>query len=232
VTIDGPIGGDVDSAAGQLRLGPNARIAGKLRYRSGNELERDPAAQVGAVEQLARPQRGRVDGERGGDWDEPRRGWSGPGWLWTAGMMILAVALTASAPQITQRATSTWRERFGPSLLWGFIVLVCVPVAALILAITLIGFPVALVGLLLYGATLLVGYVASGMAVGLWALQRWRADAIDRRPWRLGFAALGVLVVGLLGSVPFVGALVVLLAVVAGVGALVQLMRAPATTAA
>lgn len=58
-------GGNVESAAGSLRLGPNARIAGKLRVRSGSEVERDAAAQVGALEQIAPAERPRADGAAG-----------------------------------------------------------------------------------------------------------------------------------------------------------------------
>src|SRR5213075_3059679 len=52
--IDGTVGGDVVARSGMVELGPNARIAGKLRYASGKELTRDPAAQVaGGVERGA-----------------------------------------------------------------------------------------------------------------------------------------------------------------------------------
>lgn len=226
VTLDGPVGGDVESAAGSLSLGPNARIAGKLRVRSGAEIQRDAAAQVGAIETISAVTHPRADatgGER--HRAESSRRWSGPGWLWTLGMMLLAVGGVAAMPGTAQRIAVIWRERFGWSLLWGFVVIVCVPVGALIVAITIIGIPLALLGALLYGAALLVAYAVSGLAVGQWALRRWRAADAERRGWRLAAAALGVVAVALLGSVPVIGGLFALLAVCAGLGAIVQLVH-------
>jgi cytoskeletal protein CcmA (bactofilin family) len=227
VTIDGPVDGDVDSNAGSLRLGPNARIGGLLRYRSGDEIVLDPAAQVaGGVQRLALPGRsasasagaGALEGRR------ERSRWLGPGWFWTLGLMALAAALVAAMPASSRRAGEVWRTRFGWSLLWGFVALVCIPVAVLILLISIVGIPIALLAILLYGALLIVGYAASGIALGQWGLVRWRADMLDRKAWRIGSAVAALLVLALLGRVPFVGGFVALLAVITGIGSIAQLL--------
>jgi hypothetical protein len=184
VLIDAPVAGDVEATAGRLTLGPNARLAGKLRYRSRDELTRDPAAQVaGAVERVLLPGfgasspaghergRSRADGDR----------LVGPGWFWTLGLMAVAALLVGALPATSLRVAENLRHRPGWSLLWGFIALVCIPVAALILLISIIGIPLALLALLLYGVLLLVGYVASGVALGQWSLARLKADASTRK---------------------------------------------------
>jgi cytoskeletal protein CcmA (bactofilin family) len=231
VLIDGPISGDVVSTAGRLTLGPNARLAGALRYHSGDELRRDPAAQIaGAVERMPLPGRGAsAKSERG--WARHAPGGAiGPGLLWTIGLMAIAAILVGSLPVTSQRVAEAVRTRFGWSLLWGFIALVCIPVAILILLISIVGIPLALLALLLYGVLLLVGYVASAVALGLWALARFKPDAADRGGWRIASAMAAMLVLALLGSVPFVGGLVALLAVLGGIGAIVLLFgpRPPA----
>ena len=142
-------------------------------------------------------------------------------------MMLLAVALGAAMPATARRVAQTWRERLGWSLLWGFVTLVCVPLAAVLVAVTVIGIPVALLVLLAYGAALLAGYAVSGLALGQWVLGRWRAADAERPAWRLGATAAGVLIVAFLGSLPYVGGLFALLAVCIGLGALVQLLRTP-----
>lgn len=232
VLIDAPVGGDVAGGAGQLELGPNARIGGKLSYRSGNTLIRDPAAQVaGAVEQLTvplaasapAPQRERHMEREG----RSHFALAGGSMVWSLGLMLLAAVLVAALPATALHVARTWRSRFAASLLWGFIVLVCWPVGAVLLLITLIGAPVALVAILLYPVLLFLGYVSSGVAVGQWALQRFKPDAAAQRNWRIGFAALGVLALALLAWLPLLGMLVALLAVLAGLGAMaLQFQRA------
>ncbi len=223
VLIDAPVAGDVVANAGQLTLGPHARLAGTLRIRSGNELERDPAAQVaGAIEQLPLPGRSASSSTPRGWREHARR--AAPSWWWTLGLMVMAALLVGALPVTSLRVAEGLRTRIGGSLLWGFIALVCIPVAALILMITIVGIPLALVALLLYLALLLLGYVGTAVALGQWALARFKADAAGRIGWRVAAAMAAVLGLALLGRVPLLGGVVTLLAVLAGIGAVVRLM--------
>lgn len=221
VLINGPIDGDVVSTAGSIELGPNARIGGRLRYASRDALRQHPEAQVlGGVEVM------RFESHAPGEW--PRQRAFGGGWLWTAGLVVLAVALSLALPQPVRRVAETWRSRPAMSLLLGFVALVCVPVAALILLVTVIGIPLALLTLLLYLALLLVGYIASGIGVGHWALQHFSPARSSLPTWSAAAAACGMLAIALLGRLPWLGGLIVFLALLAGIGALtLQLRRRP-----
>ena len=214
VLIDGAVAGDVDVAAGALELGPRARIGGKLRYRSGEPLKQDPAAQVqGGIERLEMPpHRERERRHAGG-----RAAFA----VWTFGLMVLAAVLVAAFPGGSTRVTESARTRLGWSLLAGFIALVTVPVGAVLLLATVIGIPLALLVLIGYFALLLVGYVATGAALGEAALRRWLAGRAAHRGWRALFAALGVLAVGVVVLIPWVGGLAGFLALIAGMGAMV-----------
>ena len=120
VLIDASVEGDVVSNAGRLTLGPNARLAGKLSYRSGEDLVRDPAAQVaGTVERLPMPGRGgSTSAQRERSWGEHARR-SGPSWLWTLGLMAIAALLVGALPVTSQRVADSLRARLGWSLLLG-----------------------------------------------------------------------------------------------------------------
>jgi cytoskeletal protein CcmA (bactofilin family) len=217
VVIDGTVGGDVVASAGSVELGPNARIAGKLRYAS-RELKRDPAAQVaGGVERSPVNVRSTGPG--------PRHLARAAGWLWTAGVVLTAIVLVAALPAFTARAASTLRARTGTSLLAGFVAMVCIPVAAILLLVTVIGIPLALLALVLYAALLLAGYAMTGIGIGDWALARWRAAQATRAGWRIVAAALSMVALALLGRVPWIGAPVSVLVLIAGVGALVMQAR-------
>ena len=227
VRINGPVAGDVELGAGKAELGPNARIEGKLRYASGEEIRRDSAAQVrGGVERF----------ERGERWPAAHR-WRGGtrrglGWVWSVGLLAIAAILVTALPQFYRRVEETAQAHWALSLLIGFIVLVCVPVAALIAIISVIGIPLALLTIALYLMLLLVGYVSAGIALGDIALQRWRAERAARHGWRIAAAVLAMLVLSLLGRVPFVGWLITLAAMLMGIGALLMQARpAPAPSA-
>ncbi|HET9642428.1 MAG TPA: polymer-forming cytoskeletal protein, partial [Burkholderiaceae bacterium] len=210
--IDAPIGGDVDVRAGRLELGPKAVITGRLRYASGAPLARDPAAQViGGIERA----------ESGGV-REPERGAHSRGpmvWVWTAGLMLLAAVLGAVAPKGEGRIRDALRARPGVSMLAGFIALVCIPIAAVLLLVTVIGAPLALLTFLAYPALLLLGYVSVGVAAGTMALARWNRGFLDQPAWRATFAAGAVLLISLVTRLPWIGGLVAFVVLLAGVGA-------------
>ncbi len=238
VLIDGPVAGDVTATSGELALGPNARIAGRLSYRSGDDLRADPAAEVaGGIERLALPPRhgnDRADGrwERG----EPRhdRGFgpaSGFGAAWTIGLVVLAGVLLAVLPGVLAGTSRTARSRAGAGVLLGFALVVCVPVAVLVLLLTIVGIPVALAGLALYLAALPLAYVTGAIGVGDWVLARWQAGRAAHRGWRFAAASMVLLLLAVVGWVPFVGWLAGLLVLLLGLGAIVLHLARPTAAA-
>ncbi|HEU5296125.1 MAG TPA: polymer-forming cytoskeletal protein [Burkholderiaceae bacterium] len=223
--IDGPVGGDVLATTGQVELGPNARIAGKLRYRGGPGIQRDPAAQVaGGVETW------------GFEWGHdnqpvPRHAHRGAtaGWIWTAGLVVLAAVLLAALPGFQARVGQTLQQRPGLSVLLGFVWLVCAPVALVLLVLTVIGVPLALLGVALYLALLPVAYVSAAIALGDWGLRALHAAAAAHWAWRAAAAALVLALLWQAMRVPWLGVVLGALAVLGGLGALaLQLRRRPA----
>jgi hypothetical protein len=226
VLIDGPVQGSVWVSAGQVQLGPNARVAGAVHWRSDKELQRDPAAQVaGELDHMAPLVTRRVGGRDDDSMPMHSANWGGRshspltgGWLWNLGLMLLAALLVAAWPDSQQRLSTTLRTRWPASLLTGFVVLVCVPMAALLLLLTLIGAPLAVVVMLLYPPLLIVGYVSFAAALGQWALRRWHADVAAQIKWRVAVAMLAVFALAALASLPLLGWLLALVAVFTGVG--------------
>lgn len=224
ILFDGPVGGDVLAHNGQIELGPNARIAGKLRYRSNDEPTRHAEARVGGgIERL-----GPLVAQAGREAEEARHGSTGPGVagaVWTLGLIVMAGALLAALPGYTATLAGTLRQRPGLSLLLGFIWLVCLPVAAVLVALTLVGLPLALSALAFYVAAMPVAYVVAGIGLGEWALQRWRPDRATRLPARMVAAALALTALMLLGAVPVLGTALAFAALIAGLGALLLQAR-------
>jgi len=81
-------------------------------------------------------------------------------------------------------------------------------------AITIVGIPLALVGIVAYVVALWIGSVYGRYALGSWVL-----DRLDS-PNRWVALLLGVVGVALIGLVPWIGELVDLLVLLLGLGAL------------
>ena len=226
VLIDGPVEGDVVASGGQVELGPNARIGGKLQYRT-NDFQRDPAAKVGgSVEALA------VRHAMGGD-GTPWRARSGGRWIWSAGVMLMAALLAAAAPTASARMAGELRTHPWLALLWGLVAFACIPVAALLLLITIIGIPLAILAILLFVALLLAGQAVTAASIADLVLRRYRPADAARAAWRAGFAILAALALALLVRVPWLGGLVALVAVLVGIGVIAAwVFRRPAPAAA
>jgi hypothetical protein len=220
VYINGPVSGDVEVSAGQVELGPKALIGGRLQYTSHQELKRHPEARVlGEIEKITPAV----------DW-AASHGINGM-WIWTLGLMLVAAILVGALPSFYSRVDATLQARFGMSFVIGFVGLVATPLVAVVLFITLIGIPLALLTVALFLALLLVGYITTNVAIGDWALNRFKPERAMRMPWRSGAAALSVLVLGIIGQIPVLGGLVVFAAFLAGIGAIVlQVKRAPMLT--
>lgn len=212
VTLDGPVAGDAFVGAGSLSLGPNARIEGKLKFRGG-ELNRDPGAQVagGIVQSPARSHRH--------EWTVGER--MTRGWVWSLGLVVLAALLAGALPGPSKRLAQELRERPGMTTLLGFLALTAIPVAAVMLVITIIGIPIALLALVLYAALLMIGYVWLAVVLGGLLLDRFSAETAAVTAWRVGAAALAMIILAIAVRVPLVGGFVKLAALVVGVGMIV-----------
>lgn len=226
VTIDAPVTGDAYVASGSLTLGPQARIGGRLKFRGG-ELHRDPAAVVmgGVSHAPSRWQR-----------HEPaERSPFAHGWLWTAGLVVLAALLAAVFPGASQRMAQELRARPWHTPAVGFLAITAIPLAAVLMMITLIGIPFGLLAILLYVALLFVGYVWIAVVVGGMLLDRFKPETAALIAWRVGAAMLAMVVLAIAVRVPFVGGVVKFAALLAGVGmitaAVMRQVRPPAVAA-
>jgi hypothetical protein len=215
--VSGRIDGDLITFGGQARLLPSAHVGGDVRY--GDER---PIVSGDAIV------RGDVTSE---DWDDsleflPFLGifalWLGIG----ISMAILGVLLLLIAPRAADAVQARSRERVGVVIAIGFAVAICLPLAAGIAAITLVGIPLALlIGLALLPAAALA-YVAAAYALG-------RRIVSPPRSQIWAFLA-GLAILRAAAIVPLLGFLVGLAAVIFGFGliaAAIGAAREPEETA-
>jgi len=225
VLIDAKVGGDVEVAARQVALGPNARIDGNLRYRSGEALQRDPAAQVmGTVERLGAD--APLLADDGDDGEAMRRVGTGLLVLWTIGLTLLTAIAVALLPRASASLSRALHQQPGWALLLGFLVLVCTPIGVLMAFVTVIGIPLGILLLLVYLMLLPVAWIAAAIGIGDWFVARLPSTQPDRVVPRVVAAALAVVLLAFLTKVPWIGGWIAIVVLLAGLGALaLQLQR-------
>lgn len=214
ITIGGTVQGDVHATGDRIVLLPTARVAGRLRYASERGIEIQSGARVaGQVTRVSRPSAPGAMFQPAARFGFPYAGRV----LEIVWLVVLGSVLLAVAPGVVQRVREQVAGRLGMSALTGFVLLVAVPVAAVLLLITIVGIPLAAIVMLLYFAALYPGQVFVSAWLGDRIVQRLNRGRKPLSPYLT--LALGVVALIVLVSIPFIGWLVRLLAVLTGFGA-------------
>lgn len=155
VVLDGVVEGDVRIEADRLRIGPSARVGGDLRYRVGTE----PASISGEAEIL-------------GDVEMlPPREDLGPGAVTMYVLRVITFILSAGVlvalfPGPASALVDVVRRRPAPALGFGLLWALGVPAVAIVVAVTVVGFPLALMLGAVYAASVYVAPAVPAMWLG------------------------------------------------------------------
>jgi cytoskeletal protein CcmA (bactofilin family) len=215
VTLDGEIDGNVTIAARTLTVGPHTKITGRLTYRGSVPAQRDPAAIItGGMNYLSY------------DFEEETfqpiakvLAWLGA-IAFTVGLFVIGTFAIILKPDWTERMTRLGRHRPMSSLGLGAVAIVCLPIAIVLLMLSIVGIPLALMLLMAWPMILLLGYLAGVMTLSD-AIAGPNSEAKGRRVFVLAMA-LGVML--LFARVPMAGWGIGMLLVVLGIGAMALLV--------
>jgi hypothetical protein len=216
-TVDGRVGRNVRMGGGTLRLDDGAVVGGNLIYTSNQQAAIATGATVRGTIQRYAPQ-------RMGFWPAAglfgRTGDSVVSWLRTLiGLFVLGLLFILLAPRFGRRTVGTLGGSPWASLGLGIALLICVPIAALIVFVVGLfvgGWWLALILLALYGIALVLSIAVTGLFLGRWILER-----VGRGPVPLVWALLlGLVLLLLVSLVPVAGGLVTAVAMFCGLGAL------------
>jgi len=209
-TIAGTVDGDATLGTGTLVLQPTATFGGNLRYNGAltdngatvqGDLVRDTslgAVNLGPIVGVGR-------------------------FLFTVyGFLVnlvLGAILLLAFPAGSRRLADDIESRPVRAGLYGLAVVIGVPILLLVLVVTIIGIPLAIVGAILFGLTVWVASVYGRYAVGEWLVGY---TDVDNRWLAL---LVGLVVVGLVALVPILGGVVEFLVLLLGLGALAVVGR-------
>ncbi|MFB6130216.1 MAG: polymer-forming cytoskeletal protein [Salinigranum sp.] len=213
--LDGTVRGDARLAGDTVRIGPSAVVGGDVVYDASSFSVADGARIDGTVTRDDSLSVGYSPTFAGGGvpaFSVPRGVFAAWGFVVD---LLLGALLVAVAPAFTGRVLEYGTTEPVRSGAYGLGTFVVVPVALVVLLITIVGIPLALVGALLYAFALWVGQVYGALVLGTWLLSL--AD-VDSRWWGL---LLGVFVLLVLAFVPFgIGSFLQLIVLLVGLGAL------------
>ncbi len=210
IVLRGTVLGDANVIADRLDLAPGARIDGDLDYRTRIPLTPEAAARVGGTVRYEEP----ADED---DSDDSVAG-SVLFWSWQTGAALLAGMLAvALSRRLVRELVSAIAGETTLGALLGFGAFLIVPVAAAVVMMTVVGLPIGIIAVLLFGVAL---YVAK-LPVAVWA--GGRLLALAGRPEASPYAAMavGILLLYLLFEIPWLGGLLWLAATWLGLGAMV-----------
>ncbi len=218
--INGNVGGGILMGGRSLTIGPDAEIQGESKFYGMEEPE------VSSQARLSSPLEITIK-------EETPKWASGKTYLagllkWAAAF-VFGIVIFLVFPEPSRRVVDS-STRSGLAILVGAVAMITIPVIALIVCLTLIGIPVGLSAIFLYSVAL----YAAQIFVGAW-LGREILGQAETKGQTLGQLALGLAIIHIAGNIPYLGALVQVIIVAWGFGALFltatkRISATPATT--
>lgn len=222
--------GDALALGGAVARDVRVRRATRVELLAGAAVGRDLRAAVPSESDLVVAADGRIGGtqavaETSADvWE---RFWRLGPWLWmlvrVAAALAFGVALYAVLPGLFWTRVPT-ASSFLRLLGIGVLALATVPLVVILLAVTLIGLPLALLGVFVYLTALYLAHVMAAAELGRTLLRRTRQDLAG-----LGSFArillVGLTAVALAGQVPVLGPAVRMVILLVGAGLLADQVR-------
>lgn len=211
IVINGTIARDVKVSAENLTLGSGAKVGGDIAYTSVNTIDKATTASVGGVVTQSIPKE-----ESGSSYTMNVAGSMLFLLYFFIAVMVLLVALVLLFPSLYKSSyarigTSPWM-----SMLFGLIALMIVPIMLLLVALTVVGIPLAIVLGLVWLVILLLSGSFSAYYLGALVLKNQKNPVII-------MLAGGTLLLILL-CIPIVGFFVWILSTILGVGIILHEM--------
>jgi len=217
VTLSGEVGGDVEAWVGSLRLTPSAVVAGNITYWSTEDASIASGATVtGSVTKNSPapeevPSKEKVLGVLTGFALFLKL-------LSLFTLLVVGLILIKFFPVFNTAAVANLRNRPWLSFGVGALTLILVPVAAVVLMVTVVGVPLGLMLLAIYGIAIFLSRVFVVYLVGQLLLTQAKVNEVLT-------LLVGLAVYALVTLLPIIGGLTTFLATVFSLGALVLTKR-------
>ena len=210
IRLSGTVQGDVELESGEIEILDDAVILGKLTYSSPREADTHEGARI----------EGSVDYEAA-DWDYEDRGF---GLFFSITLIVAGIMLHLLFPHYTRASSRRIATDPWSSLGLGFVFVVMIPLAAILLMLIVLGLWVGLTLLALYCVALLTGFLIACFFLGERGAMLFKQD-VSATGRRLISLAAAIFVLGLVQTIPLLGGLILFLLLLLGLGAGVMQLR-------
>jgi len=214
MTINGSVGNDVSlrtDKEGGVILGSNSRIGGDVHYSSAKEIQRISGAEVAGV-----IQRIEIVGEK----EDSGGVYAGIITYKIFSLLMLIVVgllFIHFFPNISKDFRKKFQAQVGMTLLYGFALFFLLPIISILLAITVIGLPLALIAMTIYLIALYLTHVVVAITVGTIVAQK----ITKKNDTKIAYSfLLGALIISILTIIPVFGQILALLLLWWGLGIL------------
>ena len=220
ISITNGVGGDVELEVDQLTIASTATVQGNLTYTSDNEADIQSGAQVKGVTTHNIPEA-----------EEPAKKGIFAGlvsaltgkilaflMILVIGIIIILVTVRKPISMSDSIRNNTWQ-----TLGWGALILFVTPIAAIIVCFTVVGIPIALIALALWGIALYLSQIPVALCIGRLIIRRSRE--VESRGLQIGALAAGLAILAVLRLIPFLGFFIWLATALFGLGSLVTSVR-------
>lgn len=214
VTLDSSVGSDMSVNGGRITLSPNARINGNLWYMSPNRANLESGSSIGGkVTYVPTPS------NQKSSLAAPLAFLAGASLIFSLYKLVFAfligLALILLVPFYTRNTIDTIIDRPWLYLGIGILGWVITPILAILLAVTIILFPLIFVEIFAVIVFTYIGKIFFAIFLGNWILERFNT----RRTHLVWALVLGLIIDAVLGWIPVIGWLWALITVAIGFGA-------------
>ena len=192
-----------------LVLTDSAKIGGDLNYIDSSEAKISPSARIG----------GKVNHNLPSIKEKTDRAY-GVGWIWSKiysifATIVIGLVLVSLWGEETRKLTRKMLEKIGPAFGWGTIILIMTPIAAIILMLTLIGFPLAILLLITWVIAIWLSKIFVAILIGRSFLEKfWK----DKKENLIIALIIGVAICWIIFAIPVIGWILSLAAILLGLG--------------
>jgi len=207
--LSGKVTGTVKIVVEEIDFSKGAMIGGNLRYKREEEFKDDYSQYVA----------GKIFFTKYVEDDCESCEWIWGLWLFL-GSVVIGLLICGFFGKWLDKGAEFFSHNLGKALGLGFLSFLVLPVAGIILSVTVIGIPLGIILLFLYGLFLYLGWITAAAILGNWGLKmiKW-----EKAGWIIT-GIIGLVVLSILAMIPVLGCLLNFCAMILGLGLILMLL--------